>query len=255
MGKLDGRVAVITGAARGIGRDIAVTFAKEGSKVVIGDTLTKEMDITAEAIKNIGGKAVTVEANIAKKNEAELLIDSAIKNFCRLDILVNNAGISIKGSLQEITEEDWDSVFNVNLKGALFCTQAAGRHMTQQNYGKIINISSCSALGCYAPQSTAYAVSKAGLVALTKYCAVELGAFGINVNAIAPGMIMTDLTNIGRTPEQVAQLAAVTKKIAVIGRVGYPRDVASLALFLASDDSCYISGQVISVDGGRTDHL
>ena len=255
MGKLAGKVAVITGAACGIGKEIAFTFVKEGSSVVIGDILAEELEATAQQIKRLGGNVIMRIANIVKKDEAVSLIDAALKTYGQLDILVNNAGISAKGSLQEITENDWDAVLDVNLKGVLFCTQAAAEFMVAKKYGKIVNMASCAALGCIAPRSTAYAVSKAGVAILTKYCAAELGPLGINVNAIAPGMIMTDLTSNGRTPEQVEQMVEMTKKIAVMGRVGFPQDVANLALFLASDEASYISGQIISVDGGRTDHL
>jgi 3-oxoacyl-[acyl-carrier protein] reductase len=251
MGKLSQRVAVITGGARGIGKQIALTFAKEGADIVIGDVI--EMGTVAEEIVGLGRKGVTIRADVSKKSDVKNLIDTAITTFKRVDILVNNAGTLRRATVLEMTEDDWDTVFNVNLKGVLWCTQAAAKYMAEQKYGKIINIASIAALGSTRPAWIAanYATSKAGVVRLTKSCSNELGPYGINVNAIAPGFIFTDITYIGRSPEEVKRFAEEQIKTTDLGRAGTPQDIANVALFLASEDSSFISGQVIAVDGGR----
>lgn len=255
MGKLDGRIAIITGGARGIGKQIALTFAMEGADIVIGDVLVPEMQETEQEIRHMGRKAITVEADVSKKRDVIRLVDAAIENFNKIDILVNNAGITRRGSLLEMREEDWDRIHDINLKGTFLCTQAVIGYMIQRKYGKIINMASCAGLGSYFMDLSAYAASKAGVVGLTKYCAKELGPYGINVNAIAPGQITTSITFMNRTSEEVRALQESSKMVQVIKKSGTPQDMANIALFLASDESEFISAQVISSDGGRGDHL
>jgi len=255
MGKLDEKIAVITGGARGIGKQIALTFAEQGADIVIGDVLGTEMQATAKEISDLGRKVVTVEVDVSKKQDVTRLIHAAIENFSKVDILVNNAGIALRVSLMEMSEEDLDRVLDVNLKGTFLCIQAASKYMIQRGYGKIINISSCAGLGSYFLNLSAYAASKAGIIGLTKYSAKELGAYGINVNAIAPGQITTDITFVNRTPEEVGELQEASKLLQVIKKSGTPQDMANLALFLASDESSFISAQIISSDGGRADHI
>lgn len=256
MGKLDKRVAVVTGSGRGIGKQIALTLAREGASIVLSAiSRMPEMEATVQEIKNLGQKVIAVKTDVSNKEEVKRLIDTAISTFKRIDILVNNAGMAQRASLLEMTEEQWDSVINVNLKGVFLCTQAAAKYMAEQKYGKIINIASVDGIGSVSPNRVNYGASKGGVVQFTKNCAGELGAFGINVNAIAPGLIVTDLTSTGRTPEEFKQFLEERKKLSLLGRLGNPQDIANVALFLASDDSSYITGQIIVSDGGRPDRM
>ena len=255
MEKLDGKVAVITGAGSGIGKQIALTFAGEGADIVVGDKMVEEAESTAKEVRDLGRKAIAFPMDVTKKEEVRRLIDTALDNFKKVDILVNNAGIVRLAMLLEMTEEDWDKVLDVNLKGVFLCTQAVARYMMEQKYGKIINLASVAALGSTAPGLANYSSSKAGVVQFTKSCARELGPYGINVNAIAPGLIETPLLHVGRTPEEVEKWVESRRKLAVLGRVGNTQDIANLALFLASDESSFICGQIIASDGGRTDRM
>jgi 3-oxoacyl-[acyl-carrier protein] reductase len=251
MGKLDKKVSVITGGARGIGKQIALSFAGEGADIVIGDVI--EMDAVAQEIGDLGRRVITLKTDVSNKGEVKNLVDAAMAAFKKIDILVNNAGIPGRASLMEMTEDHWDRVLNVNLKGVLFCTQAAARHMMARKYGKIINISSIAGLEyAFNPHiAPNYAISKAGVMRFTKICSKQLGPYGINVNAIAPGFVETDIIYTGRSPEQVKRFIEQEKELTAIGRAGTPRDIANLALFLASEDSSFITGQIIAADGGR----
>jgi 3-oxoacyl-[acyl-carrier protein] reductase len=255
MGKLAERVAIVTGAASGIGRQIALSFASEGADIIIGDQRAAEGESTARQIRDLGGKAIAVRVDVTKKEEVKTLVDAALDNFKRVDILVNDAGITRNAPLLEMSEKDWDEVLGVNLKGVFLCTQAIAGHMITRQYGKIINIASVAALGSTAPGLANYAASKAGVVQFTKSCALELGPHGINVNAIAPGLIETPLIHLEKTPAEVQQFIEGKKKLSVLDRIGSPQDVANVALFLASDESSFICGQVIATDGGRTDRM
>ena len=237
MGKLDQKVALITGGASGIGKQIAITFAAEGADIVIGDTA--DMEVVAGEVKRLGRQVITIKT----------LIDCAIDNFTKIDILVNNAGIRRHFGLLEMTEEDWDAVINVNLKGVFLCTQAAAKFMIERRYGKIVNIASISGLSAH-DAAVNYGASKHGVIGLTRICARELGHYGINVNAIAPGIILTDL--IYREAKDPKKLINDKSKMAALGRAGITQDIANLALFLSADESTFIAGQVIASDGGRT---
>ncbi len=253
MGKLDQKVAVVTGGAQGIGKQIALTFSREGADVVVTDVV--EMDSVVEQIKNSGRKVMAVKADISKKEEVKRLIDATIANFKKVDILVNNAGVSRRATLLEMTEEDWDFVFSVNLKGVFLCTQAAAKYMMEQRYGKIINIASIAGLvGANLPWNPAnYSASKAGVIRFTKSCSKELGPYGINVNGIAPGLTLTDMhLRARKSLEEAEQFRAEEIKAMPLGRAGIPQDIANIALFLASEDSSIITGHVIVADGGRT---
>ncbi len=249
MRKLAQKVAVVTGGARGIGKQIALTFAREGADLVIGDII--EMETVAQDIKSLGREVITVKTDVAHKGEVRNLIDTAIDNFKKVDILVNNAGITRRAPLLELTEDDWNAVIDVNLKGAFLCIQAAAEHMIKRKYGKIINIASVAGLNAVYVTAN-YCVSKAGLIQLTKVGARELGPYGINVNAIAPGVVLTDIVYYQRTQLEVERYVEGRGKWAVLGRVGTVEDIANVTLFLASDESSFISGQVIAADGGRT---
>lgn len=255
MGKLEGKIAVITGGARGLGKEMGLRFAREGSHIVIGDILTSDMESTVQEIKALGQEAIAVKTDVTKKQEVERLMDLTVEKFKKIDILVNDAGIVSHAPLTEMSEEAWDKVIDVDLKGVFLCIQAAAKQMIKQKNGKIINIASSTGLGSFDPKTSNYATAKAGVIQLNKSAARELGPHGINVNAIAPGLIMTDMMKNSRSPEQVEAMIQRRKASAVLGRVGAPQDIASLALFLASDDSSFISGQVIACDGGRFDRM
>ncbi len=245
--RLEGKVAIVTGAGRGIGEGIALRFAEEGAKVVVNDVNESDAKRTAEAVKGRGGQAVTVVGSVASREVAQRMVDTAVKEFGTVDILVNNAGIIRDAMLHKMTDEQWDQVIEVNLKGVFLCTQCAARVMREKGYGKIINISSTSWRGN--PGQLNYSATKAGIIGMTKTAAKELAPKGVNVNVIAPGMIWTDmLTSV--PPAIVERMEKGLAFIVPLNRKGQSRDVANLALFLASDESSYITGQLIHCDGG-----
>ncbi|ACV57220.1 beta-ketoacyl-ACP reductase [Alicyclobacillus acidocaldarius] len=251
MGKLDGQVAIVTGAARGIGAATAKRLAVDGAKVAVFDIKEELTKDTVEAIRQAGGEAIGVGCDVTKADDVERAIESVVQKWGRLDILVNNAGVIRDNLLFKMTEEDWDTVMNVHLKGAFLCSRAAQKYMVQQKSGKIINLSSTSALGNRGQAN--YAAAKAGIQGFTRTLAIELGPFGIRVNAVAPGFIETDMTRA--TAERVgvdyeAFKQAASQQIA-LRRTGKPEDVANVIAFFASDDSAYVSGQVLYIDGCR----
>jgi len=243
--RLENKVSVITGAARGIGKEIAMLFAKEGSDLAICDVNEEILaDTKAEIEKATGRKVLAEKVDVTSIDSVENFIKKTLDNFGVLDILVNNAGITRDNLAMRMSEAEWDSVLNVNLKGAFNCIKAVTRPMMKKRQGKIVNMASIIGIMGNAGQAN-YAASKGGLIALTKTMAKELGSRNINVNAIAPGFIRTDMTDkLGED--------AKTRLLDLIpmGRMGSPEDVAKLALFLASEDSAYITGQVVTVDGG-----
>lgn len=241
--KLSQKVAVITGAARGIGRAIAEAMAAEGAKIVLADLLP-EVHQTAEDFKTHGWDAVAVVGNVSKTEDAEALINEALKTYGRIDILVNNAGITRDNLLMRMSEEDWDAVLTVNLKGTFNVTKASVRTFIKQRSGSIINIASVIGLMGNAGQAN-YAASKAGVIAFTKSMAKELGARSVRVNAIAPGFIRSKMTEVLSEDVKNSMLKAIP-----LGVFGEPENVAKAAVFLASDDANYITGQVLQVDGG-----
>jgi 3-oxoacyl-[acyl-carrier protein] reductase len=245
--RLEGKVAIVTGAGRGIGEGIALRFAEEGAKVVVNDVNEADAKRTAEAIKGQGGQAVAVVGSVASREVAQRMVDTAVKEFGTVDILVNNAGIVRDAMLHKMTDEQWDQVIEVNLKGVFLCTQCAARAMREKGYGKIINISSVSWRGN--PGQLNYSATKAGIIGMTKTAAKELAPKGINVNVIAPGMIWTDMLR-SMPPAIVERMEKGLAFIVPLNRKGQSRDVANLALFLASDESSYITGQLIHCDGG-----
>jgi NAD(P)-dependent dehydrogenase (short-subunit alcohol dehydrogenase family) len=245
--RLKDKVAIVTGAGRGIGEAIALLFAEEGANVVVNDVNEADAKSTAEEIKGRGRQAKAVIGSVTVQGVVQRMVDTAVQEFGTLDILVNNAGIIRDARLHKMTEEQWDRVIEVNLKGAFLCTQCAARVMREKRYGKIINLSSAMWKGN--PGQLNYSAAKAGIIGLTRTAAKELAPKGINVNAIAPGLILTDM--LKSTPPAI--LEQMQKNLAAtvpLNRLGLPRDVANVALFLASDESSYVTGEVISCDGG-----
>jgi 3-oxoacyl-[acyl-carrier protein] reductase len=212
------------------------------------------MEPVAREIESTGRKVITAKTDVSNREQVRNLFEAAFDSFQKVHVLVNNAGIPGRNTLMDMTEEAWDKIFDVNLKGMLFCIQAAARLMMEARYGKIINIASVAGLQyAYMPRvSPNYAVSKAGIMRLTKICAKELGPYRINVNAIAPGFVETDITYRGRSLEEAKKFIEEEVKQTPIGRAGTPQDIADLALFLASENSSFITGQVIVADGGRS---
>ncbi|PHS32054.1 MAG: beta-ketoacyl-ACP reductase [Alkaliphilus sp.] len=243
--ELKGKNALVTGGSRGIGRAIALALAKEGANVVINYASSeKRAQEVVEEIEKYGVKAIALKANVANWVEVDEMAKRIESELGSIDILVNNAGITKDNLLIRMKEEDWQDVININLTGVFICTKAFTRKMIKQKYGKIINISSVVAVVGNAGQSN-YCASKAGIIGFTKAIARELGGKGICVNAIAPGFIQTDMTNV--LPEKIKE--DMSKQIP-LRRFGTDEDVANLVSFLASEKSNYITGQVIHVDGG-----
>ena len=242
---LEGKVAIVTGASRGIGRAVAVALAKAGAKVVINYagnvTAAEEVKNSIEAA---GGQALLMQADVASDEAVASMVKETIASFGRIDILVNNAGITRDNLLMRMKEGDWDAVMNTNLKGVFLCTKAVSRVMIKQKYGKIINMTSVVGITGNAGQAN-YAAAKAGVIGFTKSMAKELAGRNITVNAIAPGFINTDMTAV--LPEQVKE-EFITKIPA--GHLGNPEDVAAAVVFLVSDCANYITGQTLNVDGG-----
>lgn len=239
------KIALITGAGRGIGRAIAIALAKEGAEVVINYNGSEERaKEVKQTIEENGGKASIYKCNVSDFVACEAMIKDIVKEYGHLDILVNNAGITKDGLIMKMKEEDFDSVLNVNLKGTFNTIRHSARQMLKQRSGKIINISSVSGILGNVGQAN-YAASKAGVIGLTKTMARELGSRGITVNAIAPGFVDTEMTEV--LSEEIRENAC---KQIILGRFGKPEDIANTAVFLASDKADYITGQVISVDGG-----
>jgi 3-oxoacyl-[acyl-carrier protein] reductase len=238
------KVAIVTGASRGIGRAISVALAGQGVKVVASARNVEALKSLVAEIKGLGGAAVAVVGDVAVEADANNLIEQAVAAYGRVDVLVNNAGITRDGLLLRMKNDDWDAVLDTNLKGAFHCIRAAAKFMSKQRSGRIINISSVVGEMGNAGQAN-YCASKAGLLGLTKSVARELARRNVTVNAITPGFIVTDMT------EQMTDKAreAMTEQIP-LGRLGEAEDVANAVLFLASDQSSYITGQVLGINGG-----
>ncbi|MFQ6331969.1 MULTISPECIES: 3-oxoacyl-ACP reductase FabG [unclassified Nocardia] len=245
------RTALVTGSARGIGAATAARLAADGAAVAVVDLDETACRATADAITAAGGRAVGIACDVTDEEQVEAAVERAVTEFGSLDILVNNAGVLRDNLLFKMSVDEWDTVMSVHLRGAFLCSRAAQKLMVAQRYGKIVNTSSVSALGNRGQAN--YAAAKAGIQGLTRTLAMELGPYGINVNAVAPGFIATDMTGhtaarIGVTAEE---LQAKTAEITPLRRVGQPSDIASVVAFLASDNAAFVTGQTIYVDGGR----
>jgi len=242
---LKNQVAIVTGSSRGIGAATAIKLAVEGADVVVNYNNDKESaESTANEIRELGRKALVIQGNVAEMNDAKNLIKSTVKEFDKIDILVNNAGITKDGLLLRMKEKDFSDVINVNLKGTFNCTKQAIRYMMKQRHGKIVNLSSVVGLMGNAGQAN-YSASKAGVVGFTKSVAKEVSKRGINVNAVAPGYIDTDMT--GELPDKVKE--DMLKNIP-LDRFGKVEDVANVIMFLVSPLANYVNGQTINIDGG-----
>jgi len=243
--KLKDRVGVITGAARGIGRTIALTFVREGARVVLVDVEKERLETFKEEIEKKGGQAIAISCDITKSSEVKAMVDQAKKVFGRIDILVNNAGIIRRGTIETVTEEDWDQVIEVNLKGTFLCSKAVVETMKEQRCGKIVNVSSIAGKMGDITSAPGYGPSKAGIDALTKTLARQLAPYGINVNAVSPHAVETEMSaqwSVERRKEIIASIP--------LGRLGKPEDVAEAVLFLASDEASFITGEILDVNGG-----
>ena len=245
--RLKGKIAVITGSSRGVGRGVALAYAKEGASVVANYCSNEDAagEVVA-SIREMGGRAVPFRADVAKAAEAEALVQKAIEEFGGLDILVNNAGLSRPAMLLKMSEDEWDQVVDVHLKGTFFCTQSAARHMTQQKRGKIINVTSVAGIVGTVGQIN-YSAAKGGLISFTKSAARELARYHICVNVISLGIVATDMTEKIRTDEKLREI--YMNRI-LLKRFAEPDDISPAFVFLGSDESSYITGQLLCVDGG-----
>ncbi|MBA7628473.1 3-oxoacyl-[acyl-carrier-protein] reductase FabG [subsurface metagenome] len=253
MGKLDKRVALITGGGTGIGRGIALEFAKEGADVVIASRNMANLEKVVKEIKALGRRSLAITTDVRVKEQVQNMVKRAVDEFGRIDILVNNAGIIRRALIVDMTLEDWDDVIAADLTAVFLCIQAVAKQMMEQKYGKIINIASTSGGGAIIPTIANYCTAKAGVIQLTKCAGRELGSYGINVNAISPGLIKGGMYMSGRTPEQAKQVEEANIKAVVLGRIGTPEEIGKLVVYLASDDSSFMCGENIIIDGGRFD--
>jgi 3-oxoacyl-[acyl-carrier protein] reductase len=250
MTKLQGRVAFVTGAGRGIGAATALRLAADGAAIAVVDRAEDDTVDTVNAIRAAGGTAVGFDCDVSVAEQVDTAVNAAVDHLGGLDILVNNAGITRDNLLFRMTEDDWDAVLGVHLRGAFLCSKAAQAHMTAKRWGKIVNLSSTSALGNRGQAN--YSAAKAGIQGFTRTLAIELGPFNVNVNAIAPGFVasaMTDATaeRMGVTVDQFRDTVAAATPLR---RIGVPDDIANVVAFLVSDDASYVTGQTLYVDGG-----
>jgi 3-oxoacyl-[acyl-carrier protein] reductase len=243
--RLKDRIAIVTGAARGLGEAIALRFAEEGAHLSLCDVDLESTQRTAQKVKDLGREAMAIKVDVSKYSEVQGLVDETLRQFKRVDILINNAGVTRDAQIKNMTEEMWDLVIDVNLKGAFNACKAVYKPMSEQKYGKIVSLSSRAYLGNFGQVN--YSASKAGIVGLTRTLALEFARFNANVNAIAPSMVETDI--IKTVPKEVFDriVANIPFK-----RIGQPREIANVALFLVSDEASYVTGQTIIVCGGRS---
>ena len=255
--RLVGKAALVTGASRGIGRMIALTLAREGCMVAVNYHKNQEKaeEVVNDIRRRMGGRAIAVKGDVSNRKDIETMFRHVIDEFEKIDILVTNAGIYIPSPILETSDEVWDLTLDVNLKGVFMCIRETAKYMVPRKYGKIINISSNSGFGAALWGDASYAVSKAGVIQLTKNAAYELGQYGINVNCVAPGAIDTDMLKGDLDEEGYRGLLEAKKELSSLGQIGKPEDVANAVLFFACDASDFITGKTLLVDGGRRDYL
>ncbi|HCX27762.1 MAG TPA: hypothetical protein DHI91_01320 [Candidatus Portnoybacteria bacterium] len=249
MFDLTNKVALVTGARRGMGKSHALALAKQGAKVAVTDINQEECQQVVDEIKSMGGEAIALKMDVSNKANVDAVFDEVVKQFGRLDILVNNAGIYAPKAALELTEEDWDKTININLKGEFLCAQRAAKEMAKNNWGRIINIASVASggVGVGISGGAHYTASKGGIIGMTETLADEWAPMGINVNAIGPGSIDTPMVSAAQIPEEAmkAMLAGVPLK-----RIGKPEEVSAAVVFLASEEASYVTGATFYVDGG-----
>ena len=243
--KLKDGVAIVTGGARGIGRAIALTFLREGARVTIIDSDKERLEMLKKEMGKENKEVMVIPCDITKSGDVKEMVDQVRRGFGRIDILVNNAGIIRRGTIETVTEEDWDRVIEVNLKGTFNCCKAVVEFMKQQGYGKIINISSIAGKMGDITSAPGYGPSKAGVDVLTKTLARQLAPYGINVNAVSPHAIETEMSAQWSEERRKEIIASIP-----LGRLGKPDDVANAVLFLASDEASFITGEILDVNGG-----
>jgi 3-oxoacyl-[acyl-carrier protein] reductase len=243
--KLKDRVAIVTGSARGIGKSISLAFVREDAKVGLVDVDKEKLEVLKNEIGKEKGKVIAIPCDITKSAEVKAMVDQVRNAFGRIDILVNNAGIIRRGTIETVTEEDWDRVIEVNLKGTFNCCKAVAGIMKERGYGKIVNVSSIAGKMGDITSAPGYGPSKAGVDALTKTLARQLAQYGINVNSVAPHAIETEMSAQWSEERRNEIIASIP-----LGRLGKPEDVANAVLFLASDEASFITGEILDINGG-----
>ena len=253
---LEGKVALVTGGSRGLGRAIALRLAREGAAVAVNyRERAADAEAVAKEISSAGGRAFAIGADVGDASAVRLMVEQAERQFGPVSILVNNAGITRRGDLMEFDYSQMEVMRRTNVDGVVHTTRAVVPGMRKMHFGRIVNISSIAGHGTALGGTTFYAATKAAVSALTRRFALELGALGITVNAVAPGFVPTELTFQNRTPEQVAAVSERLSAITMVRRAGTPEDIAHAVAFLASPESGFITGQVLTVDGGRLDYI
>lgn len=248
MGRLESKVAVVTGGGRGVGRAICLAYAREGADVIVNyATRDQPAQEVVEMVQNIGRRAIAVKGNVAIKDDVEMVMKSAIDNFGKIDILVNNAGATRPAMLYKMTEEQWDEVVDIHLKGPFLCIQAASRYMMERKSGKIINVTSTGPALMGTKGQINYSAAKGGIISFTKSAARELAPYGILVNVISLGIVTTEMSEKIRTDPKLKELY---ESRVLLGRFADPEDLTPAFVFFASDESNYITGQLLCVDGG-----
>lgn len=249
MFALQNKIALVTGARRGMGKSHAIFLAAQGAKVAVTDINLQECQLVVDEIKSKGGDAIAYALDVSQKKDIDRVFDEVVKQYGRLDILVNNAGIYLPKPALEVTEEEWDRMMSINLRGEFFCAQRAAREMAKNKWGRIINIASIASgqVGVGIAGGVHYTASKGGIIAMTETMAIELAPLGINVNAIGPGAIDTPMVQAAQMPKDAmdAMLGRVPLK-----RIGRPEEVSAMVVFLASEEASYVTGATFYVDGG-----